>query len=84
MVAVGDTVTVDQPMVSMETAKAVVEVPSPYAGKIAVLYYLAMLAGVATVGSAIHWMGKTYGANQPMGQCIVPGTKEGWFNPLVR
>lgn len=31
----GDEVTVDQPLVSMETAKAVVEVPSPYAGKIA-------------------------------------------------
>lgn len=31
----GDEVQVDQPMVSMETAKAVVEVPSPYAGKLA-------------------------------------------------
>lgn len=34
----GDTVTVDQPLVSMETAKAVVDVPSPYAGKIAKLH----------------------------------------------
>ncbi len=33
-VKVGDTVTVDQPLVSMETAKAIVDVPSPYAGKI--------------------------------------------------
>lgn len=40
------------------------------AGNIAVLYYLAMLTGVGTVGWAIHWMGKTYGANQPIGQCI--------------
>ena len=40
------------------------------AGNIALLYYLAMLAGVATVGAAIHWMGKTYGADQPIGQCI--------------
>src|SRR5690554_5172438 len=31
----GDSVTVDQPLVSMETAKAVVEVPSPYTGKVA-------------------------------------------------
>lgn len=31
----GDEVKVDQPLVSMETAKAVVDVPSPYAGKIA-------------------------------------------------
>jgi len=35
LVAEGDTVKVDDPIVSMETAKAVVEVPSPYAGKIA-------------------------------------------------
>jgi 2-oxoisovalerate dehydrogenase E2 component (dihydrolipoyl transacylase) len=37
-VKVGDTVKVDQPLVSMETAKAVVEVPSPEAGKIKKLY----------------------------------------------
>ena len=34
----GDTVKVDQPLVSVETAKAVVEVPSPRAGKIMKLY----------------------------------------------
>lgn len=34
----GDTVTVDQPLVSMETAKAVVDVPSPYTGKIRKLH----------------------------------------------
>lgn len=34
----GDTVTTDQPIVSMETAKAVVEVPSPWDGVIAKLY----------------------------------------------
>lgn len=34
----GDTVQVDQPLVAMETAKAVVEVPSPQAGIIAKLY----------------------------------------------
>ncbi|NVJ51423.1 MAG: dihydrolipoyllysine-residue (2-methylpropanoyl)transferase, partial [Gammaproteobacteria bacterium] len=34
LVKEGDTVTVDQPMVEMETAKAVVEVPSPYSGTI--------------------------------------------------
>lgn len=37
-VKVGDTVKVDQPLVSMETAKAVVEVPSPQAGVIEKLY----------------------------------------------
>lgn len=34
----GDVVKVDQPLVSMETAKAVVEVPSPQAGKILKLH----------------------------------------------
>lgn len=34
----GDEVKTDQPMVSMETAKAVVEVPAPYSGKIQKLY----------------------------------------------
>lgn len=34
----GDIVKVDQPLVSMETAKAVVDVPSPYAGKIIKLH----------------------------------------------
>lgn len=37
-VKVGDHVTVDQPLLSMETAKAVVDVPSPYAGKIIKLF----------------------------------------------
>lgn len=34
----GDTVTADQPLVSMETAKAVVDVPAPHAGIITRLY----------------------------------------------
>ncbi|NNC97991.1 MAG: 2-oxo acid dehydrogenase subunit E2 [Gammaproteobacteria bacterium] len=37
-VAEGDSVSVDQLMVSVETAKAVVDVPSPYAGSIKKLY----------------------------------------------
>ena len=37
-VKVGDVVKVDQPMVSMETAKAVVDVPAPQAGKVTKLY----------------------------------------------
>jgi 2-oxoisovalerate dehydrogenase E2 component (dihydrolipoyl transacylase) len=34
----GDTVKVDQPLLSVETAKAVVDVPSPWSGKIAKLH----------------------------------------------
>lgn len=37
-VKVGDVVTIDQPLVSLETAKAVVEVPAAQSGKIAKLY----------------------------------------------
>jgi len=37
-VQAGDTVTVDQPIVEVETAKAVVEVPVPFAGRVAELH----------------------------------------------
>jgi 2-oxoisovalerate dehydrogenase E2 component (dihydrolipoyl transacylase) len=37
-VQTGDIVTVDQPIVEVETAKAVVEVPVPFAGRVAVLH----------------------------------------------
>ena len=38
LVAVGDTVTTDQPIAEVETAKSVVEVPSPFAGRVAALH----------------------------------------------
>ncbi|GAA2873210.1 dihydrolipoamide acetyltransferase component of pyruvate dehydrogenase complex [Actinoplanes cyaneus] len=38
MVAEGDVVAVDQSIAEVETAKSMVEVPSPYAGKVAVLH----------------------------------------------
>lgn len=37
-VKAGDTVKTDQPMVSVETAKAIVDIPAPYDGKITRLY----------------------------------------------
>jgi len=37
-VEVGDEVAVDQPLVAVETAKAIVDIPSPHAGRIARLY----------------------------------------------
>ena len=51
LVKVGDVVRLDEPLVSMETAKAVVEVPSPFSGKVT------RLAGAA--GDVIetgHWL----------------------------
>jgi 2-oxoisovalerate dehydrogenase E2 component (dihydrolipoyl transacylase) len=38
LVAVGDEIRVDQPVAEVETAKSMVEVPSPYAGTVAVLH----------------------------------------------
>src|SRR5215470_18450608 len=38
LVKEGGTVKLDEPLVSMETAKAVVEVPSPFSGKLAKVY----------------------------------------------
>ncbi|MDQ4488604.1 dihydrolipoamide acetyltransferase family protein [Sinomonas sp. ASV486] len=38
LVAVGDTVAVDQPIAEVETAKAIVEVPTPFGGTVAVLH----------------------------------------------
>lgn len=38
LVAVGDTVSVDQPIAEVETAKSVVEVPTPFAGVVAALH----------------------------------------------
>ena len=37
-VAAGDSVKLDQPLVSVETAKAIVDIPAPYAGHISKLY----------------------------------------------
>jgi len=37
-VRIGDEIKADAPMVSVETAKAVVDIPAPYAGKVAKLY----------------------------------------------
>lgn len=47
----GDVVKVDQPMLSVETAKAVVDVPAPQAGKIVKLYYKA--GDIVPTGSAL-------------------------------
>jgi 2-oxoisovalerate dehydrogenase E2 component (dihydrolipoyl transacylase) len=41
LVAEGDTVAVDQSIAEVETAKSVVEVPSPYAGRVATLHAVA-------------------------------------------
>jgi hypothetical protein len=37
---------------------------------IAVAYYLVMLVGVFSMGMMIHWMGKTYNAEQSLSRCV--------------
>jgi len=37
---------------------------------IAVAYYLITLVGVFSMGLMIHWMGKTYNAEQSLSRCI--------------
>lgn len=50
-VRAGDEVAVDQPLLSVETAKAIVEIPSPYAGRIEKLFVAA--GGIAHVGAPL-------------------------------
>lgn len=50
-VAVGDEVTVNQPIIDIETAKAVVELPSPFTGRVAAL--LVEPGSVVPVGTPI-------------------------------
>lgn len=38
--------------------------------QISIVFYFAMLATVFAVGKMVHWMGQTYGAAQPLPQCI--------------
>jgi pyruvate dehydrogenase E2 component (dihydrolipoamide acetyltransferase) len=56
-VEVGDTVTVDQVVVEVETAKAAVEVPIPYAGTVVALH--AEAGGVLAVGEPLISIGDT-------------------------
>jgi 2-oxoisovalerate dehydrogenase E2 component (dihydrolipoyl transacylase) len=51
LVALGDEVTLNQPIVEVETAKAAVEIPSPYAGTVTTLHHEA--GATVDVGSPI-------------------------------
>ena len=52
----------------------VVRLTEASALRIAVLYYLAMVAAACSVAWMIHWMSRTYGASQPLGQCYALAT----------
>ncbi len=38
---------------------------------IAIMYYMAILAAIFSIGLMIQWMGQTYGANQNFARCLV-------------
>ena len=71
-VAVGDSVTLNQPLVDIETAKATVELPSPYAGTVTAL--LAEPGDVVDVGTAIISI-EVAGADAPA--AAAPAAAEG-------
>ncbi len=63
LVAEGDTVTLNQPIVEVETAKAAVEVPSPYAGTVVRLHHAA--GETVDVGTTIITVDTGPGAPAP-------------------
>jgi len=75
-VKVGDRVVVDQPMVSVETAKAVVEVPVPFSGTVSALHG-AVGAIVATGAPLIDFDSGTVVGSMPV------GIEEEWVDAAV-
>ena len=71
-VQVGDTVAIDQTVVEVETAKAVVEVPVPFAGRVTVLH--GQPGDVLTVGEPLLTVA---GADTEPGVAIPPATPAG-------
>ena len=61
----GDVVTVDQSVVEVETAKAVVDVPCPYAGRVVTLHGAA--GEVRPVGQPLITIAPLDGATSPPG-----------------
>ncbi|MFF4594538.1 dihydrolipoamide acetyltransferase family protein [Amycolatopsis sp. NPDC001319] len=80
-VAVGDTVTVDQTVVEVETAKASVEVPVPFAGRVATLHGAA--GDVLTVGSPLITVEEAPAFLEPGVVTPSPATSEGSGNVLI-
>ena len=73
-VAPGETVTVNQVLVEIETAKSVVELPSPYAGT--VLDLLAAEGSTVEVGTPIIAVGSPGESAEPAPASGVPGAAE--------
>lgn len=52
------------------SARAPVRLTLDSGAVIALLSYVTMLVAVFSIGKLMHWMGQTYGANQPLAQCV--------------
>nr|WP_193509866.1 dihydrolipoamide acetyltransferase family protein [Cryobacterium sp. BB736] len=66
LVSPGDTVVIDQPVVEVESAKAVVELPSPFAGVVGTLH--------AEPGQTVHAGQPLLTVEETSGGDVVPGT----------
>lgn len=66
LVSPGDTVVIDQPVVEVESAKAVVELPSPFAGVVGTLH--------AEPGQTVHAGQPLLTVEETAGGDVVPGT----------
>ncbi|MEY9870903.1 2-oxoisovalerate dehydrogenase E2 component (dihydrolipoyl transacylase) [Streptacidiphilus sp. MAP12-33] len=77
LVAVGDVITVDQPVAEVETAKAVVEVPCPYAGVVTTL--AGPEGATVPVGAPLV----TVAVSDPASTSATPTEPEGSGNVLV-
>lgn len=80
-VGVGDRVIADQPLVSVETAKAVVEVPSPWSGNIVALR--AKAGDVVKIGGALVDIDPD-GATQDSGTVVGTLPQSVHVSPIVR
>jgi 2-oxoisovalerate dehydrogenase E2 component (dihydrolipoyl transacylase) len=75
LVGAGDPIRVDQPVVEVETAKARVEVPAPFAGVIATLH--AEVGETVSVGSALLTVTQQEGAFAEPGLASAPADDSG-------
>lgn len=79
-VNVGDTVTLNQPLIDIETAKATVELPSPYAGVVLKLH--GNVGDVVEVGKPLIDIEVAGAASEP--ETVAPATPAPASEPAVR
>lgn len=81
LVSVGDTLVIDQPIAEVETAKSLVEVPSPFAGVVAVLHGEA--GELMDVGKPFLTVGRSSGSGADPHESYREEEKAGSGNVLI-